>query len=87
VVDTHHKGFRARFKAAAERREHELRERLAAAGVDTLELGTDDDLADALLRFAELRKQRSRLANGTAAHHRSRSRSDAAPAVAGGGSR
>lgn len=63
VVDTHHKGFRARFKAAAERRERALRESLASAGVDTLELGTDDDLADAVLRFAEMRKQRSRLAN------------------------
>jgi hypothetical protein len=36
---------------------------LARAGVDTLELATDDDLMDAILRFADLRKQRSRLAN------------------------
>ena len=63
VVDTHDRGFRKRFKAAAERRESELREGLARAGVDTLELATDDDLADAILRFADLRKQRSRLAN------------------------
>ena len=32
------------------------------AGVDALELSTDDDLALALLRFAELRKLRRRLA-------------------------
>ena len=63
VVDTHDKGFRTRFAAAAEKREAALREGLARAGVDTLELATDDDLMDAILRFADLRKQRSRLAN------------------------
>ena len=63
VVDTHNKRFRERFAAAAERRETSLRETLARAGVDTLELGTDDDLVDAVLRFADLKKQRSRLAN------------------------
>ena len=63
VVDTHNKRFRERFAAAAERRETALREALARAGVDTLELGTDDDLVDAVLRFADLKKQRSRLAN------------------------
>ena len=62
-VDTHDRGFRERFKAAAERRETALLESLASAGVDTLELATDDDLLDAILRFADLRKQRSRLAN------------------------
>jgi uncharacterized protein (DUF58 family) len=63
LVDTHNAGFRKRFKAAAERREMELREGLARAGVDTLELATDDDLVDSILRFADLKKQRSRLAN------------------------
>jgi len=63
VVDTHNRRFRERFQAAAERRETALREALAGAGVDTLELGTDDDLVDAVLRFADLKKQRSRLAN------------------------
>jgi uncharacterized protein (DUF58 family) len=63
VVDTHDRGFRARFKAAAEKREAALLEGLARAGVDTLELATDDKLMDAILRFADLRKQRSRLAN------------------------
>ena len=63
VVDTHNRRFRERFAAAAERRETMLREALARAGVDTLELGTDDDLVDAVLRFADLKKQRSRLAN------------------------
>jgi plasmid stabilization system protein ParE len=63
VVDTHDSGFRKRFAAAAQRREEKLFAALARAGVDTLELGTDDDLLNAVLRFAELRKQRSRLAN------------------------
>jgi uncharacterized protein (DUF58 family) len=63
LVDTHDRGFRERFKAAAERRETALLEGLARAGVDTLELATDGDLMDAILRFADLRKQRSRLAN------------------------
>ena len=63
LVDTHDRGFRERFKAAAERRETALLAGLANAGVDTLELATDDDLMDAILRFADLRKQRSRLAN------------------------
>jgi uncharacterized protein (DUF58 family) len=64
VVDTHDRGFRKRFAAAAQRRETALREGLAKAGVDTLELSTDDDLTDAILRFADLRKQRSRLNAG-----------------------
>ena len=64
VVDTHDSGFRKRFGAAAERRETALREGLARAGVDTLELATDDDLLDAILRFADLRRQRSRIAAG-----------------------
>lgn len=63
LVDTHNAGFRKRFKAAAEKRETQLRQGLARAGVDTLELGTDDDLVDAIVRFADLKKQRSRLAN------------------------
>jgi uncharacterized protein (DUF58 family) len=63
-VDTHDAGFRQRFAAAAERRETTLREGLARAGVDTLELATDDKLFDAILRFADLRKQRSRIAQG-----------------------
>jgi uncharacterized protein (DUF58 family) len=66
VVDTHNRRFRESFQAAAERRETALREALAAAGVDTLELGTDDDLVDSVLRFADLKKQRSRLANWSA---------------------
>jgi uncharacterized protein (DUF58 family) len=64
LVDTHDAGFRARFAAAAARRESEVRNALAQAQVDALELSTDDDLADAVFRFADLRKRRSQLASG-----------------------
>ena len=81
VVDTHDKGFRKRFAAAAQRRESALRDGLSKAGVDTLELATDDDLTDAILRFADLRKQRSRLnaGGGVPAHLSSWNAAKASP--------
>ena len=60
-VDTHDRGFRARFAAETARRETDLRTSFASAGVDVLELSTADALIDALLRFADLRKRRVRL--------------------------
>ncbi len=63
-VDTHDRGFRRRFVKAAEEREARLRAGFRDAGVDVLELSTNDDLADAILRFADLRKRRSHLAAG-----------------------
>lgn len=60
LVDTHDAGFRRRFVQIAAQREAELRQALARASVDTLELSTDDKLVDALMRFTELRKRRSR---------------------------
>jgi uncharacterized protein (DUF58 family) len=64
-VDTHDKGFRKRFAALAARREIDLRAAFVKAGVDVLELATDDDLVEAVVRFAELRKRRRRgLASG-----------------------
>jgi uncharacterized protein (DUF58 family) len=63
-VDTHDRGFRKRFAAAAERRETALRSALGDAGVDTLELSTTDELIDAILRFADLRKRRRKLSAG-----------------------
>jgi uncharacterized protein (DUF58 family) len=63
-VDTHDKGFRKRFASVAEQRERELRTALSRAGVDCLELATDGDLVDAVMRFADLRKRRSRLSGG-----------------------
>jgi uncharacterized protein (DUF58 family) len=67
MVDTHSKGFRQRFATVARRREAELRTGLAQAGVDTLELASDEDLAAAIVRFVHLRRQRSRLTAGSVA--------------------
>jgi len=64
LVDTHDAKFRKRFAETATRREGETRAALRQAQVDTLELCTDDDLADAIYRFADLRKRRSQLAAG-----------------------
>ena len=70
IIDTHDRAFRERFAAAAQRRESELRGAFERAGVDVLELSTDDDLLDVLLRFADLRKNRSQLAaNGRLPTH------------------
>jgi uncharacterized protein (DUF58 family) len=63
-VDMHDRGFRQRFEALAKRREADLRSAFGTAGVDALELSTNDDIVDAILRFADLRKRRSQLATG-----------------------
>ena len=63
-VDTQDKGFRKRFRENAQRREAELHDALSRAGVDCLELATDEALGEALLRFTALRKRRSQLAAG-----------------------
>jgi len=63
-IDTSDPGFRQRYAAEAEAREAALREALVHAGVDTLELSTDDDLLETLLRFAALRRQRGRIKVG-----------------------
>ena len=63
-VDTNDRGFRKRFAAAAAKREAALRAAFRESGVDALELSTDDDLVDAIRRFADMRKRRSRLSSG-----------------------
>ena len=69
LVDTASPRFRKRFAALSAQREADLRAALASAGVDALELSTDDDLAEAIVRFVELRRQRTRLASGGMAAH------------------
>lgn len=64
IVDTHDRGFRRRFAAKAAKREEDIRQALRRAGIDALELATDDDLFDSLMRFTDLRRQRSRLVGG-----------------------
>lgn len=65
LVDTHDARFRRRFEAAAEAREARLRAAFAEGGVDALEIVTDEDVADAVLRFAALRRMQGRAAAGT----------------------
>lgn len=58
-VDAGDPAFRARYAQLAQAAEAALADALAGAGVDQLELATDDDLLDALLRFADLRRRRA----------------------------
>ncbi len=55
-VDTTDTGFRRRFVAEADRFESAMMEAFGMAGLDVLELATGDDLADAIMRFADMRK-------------------------------
>ncbi len=64
LIDAADPDFRERYAAIAEQHEAALREALARSGADTLELATDDDLLDALLRYSDLRRRRSRVAAG-----------------------
>jgi uncharacterized protein (DUF58 family) len=61
-VDTNDKGFRNRFAALADAGEEKLHATFQNAGVDAIELSTEDDVVDAALRFADMRKHRFRAA-------------------------
>ena len=63
-VDTHDRGFRRRFAQLAAQRDDQLRAALTRAGVDALELSTEGELLNAIVRFIELRRQRLRAASG-----------------------
>jgi uncharacterized protein (DUF58 family) len=60
-VDAADPAFRERYEAIARQQEAALVDSLSRSGADLLELATDDDLLDALMRFADLRRHRSRL--------------------------
>lgn len=60
-IDAADPAFRERYAAIAEEQEAALMSALGRSGADVLELATDEDLLDALMRFADLRRQRSRL--------------------------
>lgn len=60
LVDTQDPVFRERFARLAAQREDALRDTLARAGADTLELAADEELLPALLRFVQLRQARAR---------------------------
>jgi uncharacterized protein (DUF58 family) len=65
-VDTGDAGFRRRYEQAAEQNEAALIEAFTAAGTDVLELSTEDDLVDAIRRFADLKKMQRSLNSGAA---------------------
>jgi uncharacterized protein (DUF58 family) len=71
-VDTWDAGFRQRFATAAQAREDLLYEAFAQAGVDALELSTEDELVATVLRFAEMRKRRFQRSGALAQAVRSR---------------
>jgi uncharacterized protein (DUF58 family) len=56
-VDTHDRKFRQRFEEAARQREADLAQSFKRAGVDALALSTEEDLVQAIVRFASLRRQ------------------------------
>jgi uncharacterized protein (DUF58 family) len=57
-IDTSDKKFRQRFSQAAHKREENITQTFKRAGVDVLPLSTEDDLVKAILRFANLRRER-----------------------------
>ncbi len=57
-VDTSNPEFRRRFFETAKRRETNLKENLARAGVDLYGISTEEDLVPAIVRMADLRKKR-----------------------------
>lgn len=63
-VDARDPGLRQRFAEQAEAREMALQQALAQAGVDCLELHTDEALDRSLLRFTALRKRAQQIASG-----------------------
>jgi uncharacterized protein (DUF58 family) len=59
-VDTSSASFRARFGALSEEAEARVAQGFSHAGVDAIELSTDEDVLATLTRFAMLRKRRFR---------------------------
>ncbi len=59
-VDTSNPDFRRRFVEVAAAREATLKEDLRRAGVDLYSMSTEEDLVDAIVRMAALRKKRRR---------------------------
>ena len=57
-VDTNDKRFRRRFADVVKRRDAALAASFRRAGVDALELSTEEDLVRSIVRFAQMRKLR-----------------------------
>lgn len=65
-VDTGDAAFRRRYAEVAGANEQMLLDAFTAAGTDVLELSTEDDLVDAIRRFADLKKMQRSLNGGVA---------------------
>ena len=67
-VDTNDRRFRARFADVVRKREEALASTFRRAGIDALELSTEEDLVRSVVRFATVRKiKRSRAQRGKVA--------------------
>jgi uncharacterized protein (DUF58 family) len=85
MVDTGSASFRKRYAELSAVREQGVRESLAEVGVDTLEITTDEDMAQALLRFVHARRTRAQLSGGGSswlAQQRAKAANTAPPASA-----
>ncbi len=60
-IDASDPAYRERYAAIAQQQEEALMDGLARSGADVVELATDDDLLQALLRLSDLRRQRARV--------------------------
>ncbi|MEZ5650429.1 MAG: DUF58 domain-containing protein [Burkholderiaceae bacterium] len=69
-IDTHDRRFRRRYEAQVEAREQALQTAWRKAGVDVLEVLTDDDLLEALMRLAAMRSGRAAHVAGAPADER-----------------
>jgi len=66
LIDTGDRGLRRRLASAVEEREAALQAAFGSAGVDALELSTDDDVVEALTHFIRLRRRIGARVGGSA---------------------
>ena len=62
-LDTHDARFRYRFEEAARKREADLHLSLARCATDSMEISTEGDLVQEIVRFAAIRKRRKSTAS------------------------
>lgn len=79
VVDTGDATFRRRFSVLAAEREAALRATLARSGAACLELSTDEDLSDVVLRYVNQRRQQHK--GGAGGRSRPLTRRSIAPSI------
>ncbi len=68
-VDTHDPELRERYRRVVEQHAREMNAACRRAGVDVLELATNDDLVKCIARFIMLRKQRGRQSTSAVVAH------------------